>query len=122
MKDEEVRDLGARTREYALRVIRLADALPRSAVGKVLGTQVLLSGTSVGAHYREAHRARSNAEVVSKLEGALQELEESAYWLELIRDAELQPSERLEPLLTETNELISILVTMVKRVKARAKR
>ena len=122
MKDEEVRDLRERTREYALRVIRLSEALPKSATGKVLGMQVLRAGTSVGAHYREAHRARSNAEVISKLEGALQELDEASYWLELIGDAKLLPPERLQALIDETNELIAILVTMVKRVKTRVKR
>ena len=67
-----------RTKRFALRVIRLYIALPKSTEAQVLGKQVLRSGTSVGAHYREAHRARSTAEFVTKLEGGLQELEETA--------------------------------------------
>ena len=72
-------DLKTRTKQFALRVIHLYGALPNTTVAQVLGKQLLKSGTSVGAHYREGCRARSNAEFISKLEGGLQELEESAY-------------------------------------------
>ena len=119
---DDVRVMRERTRAYALRVIRLSEALPRSGAGRVLGNQVLRSGTSVGAHYREACRSRSDAELISKLEGALQELDETAYWLELISDATLLAPERLQPLLDETNELTSMMVTAVKKLKARKKR
>jgi len=70
-------DLRERTKQFALRIIRLYAALPKSAVAQVVGKQMLRSGTSVGAHYREAWRARSDAEFVSKMEGALQELDEN---------------------------------------------
>lgn len=120
--DEAVQDLRQRTRAYGVRIIHVADALPKSLVGRTLGAQVLRSGTSVGAHYRESCRSRSDAEMVSKLETALQELDETAYWLELLIEANVVPAKRLEPLQTETDELISILVTIVKKVKARKQR
>ena len=117
MKNRIPEDLAQRTKRFALAVVRLYVGLPRSAVSYVLGRQVLKSGTSVGAHYREARRAKSNADFVSKIEGALQELDETAYWLELLRDATLAKSEAVESLTAESNELIAIFVSMVKRVK-----
>ncbi|HXG12156.1 MAG TPA: four helix bundle protein [Gemmataceae bacterium] len=84
-------DLKLRTRQFAIRVIRLFSALPNTTEAQVLGKQLLRSGTSVGAHYREAMRSRSNAEFISKLEGGLQELEETAYWLELLGDTGIFP-------------------------------
>jgi four helix bundle protein len=116
MKDER-QDLKKRTREFALRVIRLFAALPRSVEAQVLGKQVLRSGTSVGAQYRESVRAKSDADFVSKIEGALQELEETQYWLELIGDAEIISVQRLTPLIQEAEELTAIFVSMVKAVK-----
>src|SRR5215213_618992 len=88
-------DLSARTKDFALRVVRLLCALPKTTEAQVLGKQVLRSGTSVGAHYREAMRARSTAEFISKIEGGLQELEETSYWFELIADAGILPQPRL---------------------------
>ena len=81
------RELPDRTKDFALRVIRMYTALPKSQVAVVLGNQVLRSGTSVGAHYREAYRSRSTAEVISKLEVALQELDETTYWFQLLIEA-----------------------------------
>ena len=83
-----MKDLKIRTKEFSLRIIRMYAALPKSTVGQVIGKQILRSGTSVGAHYREASKARSTAEFVSKLGGAQQELEETAYWLELLSESE----------------------------------
>lgn len=122
MKDESggVVNLATRTKGFALRVIRLYSALPKSTEAQVLGKQLLRSGTSVGAHYREAHRARSNAEFISKLEGGMQELEESSYWLELLVEACIVPPEKLNPLMDEANELMAILVTCVKKAKQQA--
>jgi four helix bundle protein len=121
MKDEggRMRDLKERTREYALRIVRLYAAMPKSSTAQVLGKQLLRSGTSVGAHYREATRSRSDAEFVSKIEGALQEIEETRYWLELIVGADVLALDRVQWLLTETDELTAILVTCAKRVKVR---
>jgi four helix bundle protein len=89
--------------------------------GQVIGKQVLRSGSSVGAHYREGTRSRSNAEFVSKLEGALQELEETGYWMELIIGAGMVSEKRMAALVQETEELIAVLTTCVKNVKRRQK-
>ena len=110
-------DLKGRTKQFAIRVIKLFGALPQGIEAQVIGKQLLRSGTSVGAHYREGCRARSTAEFVSKLEGGLQELEESSYWLELLIEAEIMPAHRLKDLLAEADELTAILVTCVKRAK-----
>jgi four helix bundle protein len=114
-------DLYARTKEFALRIIALYSALPRRGVAAVLGGQILRSGTSPGAQYREARRAKSDADFVSKIEGALQELDETQYWLELIGEANVVPARRLVALRKEADELIAILVTIVKGVKDRRK-
>ncbi|ASC69564.1 hypothetical protein XM38_004910 [Halomicronema hongdechloris C2206] len=110
-------DLKQRTKAFALRIIRLYSALPNTTVAQVLGKQILRSGTSVGAHYREAHRARSTAEFVSKLNGGLQELEETNYWLELLAESETIEPSRLNPLSQEAGELTAIFVTLVKNAK-----
>jgi four helix bundle protein len=118
MKDRrESNDLRDRTKAFALRIIRMVCALPASLVGQVLGRQVLRSGTSVGAHYREAFRARSVAEFISKMEGGLQELDETAYWLELLADSGVVASQKLAALQTETDELIAIFTASVKTAK-----
>jgi four helix bundle protein len=120
--DKTASDLRERTRDYAIRIVRLYSALPKSNPAQVLGKQILRSGTSVGAHHREAHRAKSDADFVSKIEGALQELDETAYWLELLSAVGVVSIRRLKPLVDETEELISIFVASTKKVKARTKR
>lgn len=124
MKDELKRpeDLKTRTKQFALRVIRLYGALPKTIEAQVMGKQLLRSGTSVGAHYREAMRSRSDAEFISKLEGGLQELEESIYWMELLVDSGIIKAERLDELMKEADELTAIIVTSVKTVKQRSKK
>ena len=114
-------DLTGRTKVSALRAIRLYVALPKSVEAQVLGKQLLRSGTSVGAHYREAQRAKSNPDFISKIEGALQELDESSYWLELLEESGIFAFERLKPIRLEAEELTKILVTIAKQVKARMK-
>jgi four helix bundle protein len=115
-------DLRERTRAFALRIIRLAEALPSSLAARVIGGQVIRSGTSVGAQYREASRSRSNAEMISKIDSVLQELDETSYWLELLGEAKIVRAGRLEPLHQEANELTAIFVTIVKKLKARKQR
>jgi four helix bundle protein len=117
MQNESAQDLGVRTKQYALRINKCFSALPRETVAQVLGRQLLRSGTSVGAQYREARRARSVAEFVSKMEGALAEADESAYWLELLIEGEIVPARRLSPLLEETYELIAIFAASTKTAK-----
>jgi four helix bundle protein len=119
MSGEEKRDLRVRTKAFALRILRLYTSLPKTTEAQVLGRQVLRSGTSVGAHYREATRARSTAEFVSKIEGGLQELEETAYWLELLADSRIISKESLTDLHKETEELTAMLVSSVKTAKKR---
>jgi four helix bundle protein len=112
-------DLNDRTKQFALRVIHMYASLPKSDVARVLGHQALRSGTSVGAHYREGHRARSTAEFVSKIETAIQELDETKYWFELIVGAELVKAARLAALQAEANELLAIFTASVKTAKRR---
>lgn len=112
-------DLKKRTKQYALRIIKLFRSLPKSGEVQVIGRQLLRSGTSVGAQYREACRSRSNAEFISKMGSSLQELDETAYWLELLIEGEIVSAKRLGDLLTETDELIAIFVSSVKTTKSR---
>ena len=113
-------NLRTRTRQYASAVIRLYAALPVARKeGQVVGHQLLRSGTSVAAHSREASRARSDAEFCSKLDAALQEADESALWLELLRDDCGIDNAELNDLVAETDELMSIFVTIVNRTKRR---
>jgi four helix bundle protein len=86
MKDEK-KDLRDRTKAFALRVVRLYSNLPKTTEAQVMGKQVLRSGTSVGANYREACRARSNAEFIAKLGDCLKELDENCYWFELLAES-----------------------------------
>jgi four helix bundle protein len=118
MKDEK--DLRNRTKAFALRIIALYDSLPRSGAAHVLGHQVLRSGTSVGANFREAHRARSNAEFISKVGDSLKELEETSYWLELLAESGAVKPTKLASLLDETSQLTAILTTITKKVRARS--
>jgi four helix bundle protein len=120
MNEERPRcDLRVRTKQFALRIIRLFSSLPTSLPAQVIGRQALRSGTSVGAHYRETCRARSTAEFVSKIEGGLQELEETIHWLELLTESDLVPSPRLEDLQNEAQELTAIFASMEKNAKRR---
>lgn len=116
MSGEILRD---RTKAFALRIIRMCGALPERWDARVLGHQVLRSGTSVGAHFREGHRARSDAEMISKFEVALQELDETQYWLELLVDSELVSARRLMPLMKEADELTAMFVASVRTLKRR---
>ena len=117
LRARDERDLQVRTKTFALRVVRLYCSLPKTTEAQVLGKQVLRSGTSVGAHYREAMRARSVAEFISKVEGGLQELEETAYWLELLIESGIVPEGRLGDLLHEANELMAMFVASAKTAK-----
>jgi len=121
MKEEPYQDLRIRTKKFALAIIGLYGTLPNTTVAQVLGKQVLRSGTSVGSHYREAKRAKSDADFISKMEGALQELDETEYWLELLLESMTVSQSMIQPLVKETNELIAIFVTIVKNLKTRRK-
>ena len=115
---EKLRDLKLRTKEFALRVIRMYSRLPKTdTVAQVLGKQVLRSGTSVGANYREASRGRSKAEFISKIGDSLREIEETEYWLELLLDSGGVPPAMMADLLDETRQLIAIFTTIDKNAK-----
>src|SRR5687768_13328388 len=119
MEEQLPLDLKVRTKQFALRIIRLYTSLPKTTEAQVIGKQVLRSGTSVGAQYREAQRAKSDGDFINKVEGSLQELDETGYWLELLKDSGILSAEKLNPLLKETDELIAIFVTIVKKVKSK---
>ncbi len=112
-------NLKFRTKDFAVRVIKLYGSLPATVEAQVIGKQILRSGTSVGAHYREAQHAKSDADFISKIEGALQELEETSYWLELVDEIAVFDPQKTSPLRAEAKELTAILVSIVKKVKAR---
>jgi four helix bundle protein len=113
----EEHDLRQRTKNFALQIILMFSGLPKSTEAQVLGKQVLRSGTSVGANYREAYRGRSRAEFIAKCGDSLRELEETAYWLELLADANCLTPEKLSRVRQECDELIAIFVTILKRSK-----
>ncbi len=121
MKDENEPpfDLRERTTAFALRIIRMFVALPKSEEALVMGKQVLRSGTSVGANFREAHRARSKAEFIAKIGDCLKELDETSYWLELLTRSGIVPAPKLESLHDETQQLLAILTTISKNAKNR---
>jgi four helix bundle protein len=110
-------ELGRRTKAFALRIIRVVTALPRSPIADVLGRQLLRSGTSVGANYREACRARSKADFAAKAGICAQESDESLYWLELLADSGLMRRSRLADLQKEANELVAIFTSSVKTAR-----
>jgi len=108
-----------RAKGLALRVIKLAEALPRNSTGTVIGRQLLRSGTSVGANYRAACRARSTADMIAKLKIVEEEADETLYWLELLVEADVMPEERLKPLMAETDEILAMTVASIKTLRRR---
>jgi len=102
-------DLKARTKQFALRVIKLVDALPRTIQGRAVANQIIRSATSVTANYRAACRARSRAEFIAKIGVVEEEADETAFRLELIIDSALLTQTRVRPLLTEAGELVAIM-------------
>jgi len=107
-------ELKARTKEFALRVIRLVDALPNSVKGRATANQIMRSSTSVAANYRAACRARSRAEFIAKLGVVEEEADETAFWLELIIDSKIRSKTQIEPLLKEAGELVAIMASSKK--------
>jgi four helix bundle protein len=103
-------ELKKRTKQFALRVMKLVAALPENSVGRPIGSQLIRSGTAIGANYRAACRGRSKAEFEAKLGVVVEEADESGYWLELIIEGELLAKRLVEPLLKEANELTAIMV------------
>jgi len=109
-----------RTYNFALRIIKLVNSLPQNKVGDVLGRQVLRAGTSVGANVEEAYAASSKRDFTNKMSIALKEARETYYWLRLIRDSELVPAKRIDPLIQEALEIKLILGKVVSTSKKTA--
>jgi four helix bundle protein len=113
-------ELLQRTKSYALRVIKAVQALPRDDVARVLGKQLLRAGTSVGANYRAACRARSTADFVGKLEIVEEEGDGSLFWMELLVESSIMPQRRLAALMREGDEIVSIVVAAIKTTRTAA--
>ncbi|MEM9079673.1 MAG: four helix bundle protein [Verrucomicrobiota bacterium] len=111
-------ELKERTKVFALRVFRLVAAFPSDVAARAIANQLVRSGTSVGANYRGASRGRSKAEFRAKLGVVIEEVDEFAYWLELIIEGEFLDKVRVEPLLHEANELCAIMVASRKSAEA----
>jgi four helix bundle protein len=122
VKMENKKDLKDRTKNFALRIIRMYSSLPKSTEAKVLGKQVLRSGTSVGANYRKASQGRSKAEFVAKMGDCLKELEETTYWFELLIESSMLSKNKLSSLLQESKELTAIFITIIKNTKINSKK
>jgi four helix bundle protein len=114
-------DLKQRTKSFALQIIGLVDSLPVGRTAEVIGRQLLRSGTSVGANYRAACRAKSAADFIAKMGIVEEEADECIYWMELLAEANILPLTRLQPLMTEADELVAITVSSIKTAKANRK-
>ncbi len=104
-------ELKERTKQFALRVMHLVDALPKSTKARAIANQIIRSGTSVAANYRAACRARSRAEFIAKIGVVEEEADETAFWLELIVADKILPNKKVFPLLNEANELVAIMAS-----------
>ena len=108
-----------RTKQLALRIIRLVEVLPKTSTAQVIGKQVLRSGTSVGANYRAACRAKSTPDILHKLAIVEEEADETLYWLELLVEAELVPEAKLKSLMNEVDEITAMIVASIKTIRDR---
>ena len=116
------KDLKQRTKEFALRIIKLVESLPRGKITDVIGKQLLRSGTSVGANYRSACRAKSTADFISKMGTVEEEADESIYWMELFVEGGLVHNDEVDELLDEADQIVAITVSSIKTARARKKR
>ncbi|MCU0491249.1 MAG: four helix bundle protein [Chloroflexaceae bacterium] len=117
MTEQQLKD---RTKQFALRVIRLVEALPNTKTAQVIGNQILRSGTSVGANYRAACRSRSNAAMIARLDIVLEEADETLFWLELLCESNTVPEHRLMDLMEETDQLIAITVASLNTLRRKS--
>jgi four helix bundle protein len=114
------RDFQARTKGLALRVIRLSDAMPKTAAADVISRQLLRAATSVGANYRAACRAKSSADMINKLRIVEEEADECCYWLDLLGDSGIVPADRLADLAKEADEITAMTVASIKTLRAKS--
>ena len=110
-------DLKKRTKEFALRILRLVDTLPKTTAGRSLASQIVRSATSVAANYRTACRAKSTADFIAKLGIVEEESDETLFWLELLEESELVTAEKLTAIKQEADELIAITVASIKTAR-----
>ncbi|HVY60814.1 MAG TPA: four helix bundle protein [Planctomycetota bacterium] len=116
------KELKERTKRFAVPVVKMFRALPKVAEARILGRQVIRSGTSVAANYRAACRARSKKEFAAKLGIVVEEIDETVLWLEILVESEIVSASRMRPLLTEANELLSILAASYRTARPRDSR
>jgi four helix bundle protein len=116
----QANDLLERTRQFALAIITFCEHLPKDETARTLGRQLLRSGTSVGANYRAAHRARSPADFISKMGVVVEEADESAYWIDLLSTAGKVDSVTAVPLQKEADELVAIAISSINTARRRS--
>jgi len=112
-------DLKQRTFDFSLRIMRLAESLPETRSGRTIANQIIRSGTSVGANYRAAKRAKSTKDFISKMGTVEEECDETIYWIELAVASKCVVSEKVADLLKEANELLAITVASIKTAKGK---
>jgi len=111
------RDFKERTRKLALRIVHLVQSLPKDLAAQTIGRQLLRCGTSIGGNYRAACRARSKADVISKMGIVEEEADETIYWTELLVETGIIKKERLSPLMKETDEILAMVVASIKTLR-----
>ena len=114
------REFKERTRDVALRVIRMVDALPKSDGSSVIGKQLLRSGTSIGANYRAACRSKSTADMIAKMAIVEEEADETLYWIDLLVAARMIPANRVASLEKEVNEILAMIVASIKTLRSKS--
>ena len=119
MSDEMTKLMLERTKKFALRVLSLAEALPKTVTGRTISSQLARSATSVAANYRAAQRARSRAEFIAKVTICQEEADETLFWIELLEEAKVLDAKRLEALKDESDQLVAIIVSSLKTTKQR---
>lgn len=115
-------ELKDRSKKFAIRIIRLFRSLPKTEDAKVIGRQILRSGTSVAANYRAVCRARSHVDFIAKMSIVVEEMDETIFWLEILVDAEIMTAARLKELLKESEELMAIFASSLQTAKQNSKR
>jgi len=116
MTEQEFKD---RTKQIALRVIRLVETLPNTHSAQIIGKQLLRSATSVGANYRAACRGKSSADILHKLAIVEEEADESLYWLELLIESEIVPEKKLSALMNDIDEIVAMTVSSIKTLRSK---
>ncbi|MDD5482870.1 MAG: four helix bundle protein [Kiritimatiellae bacterium] len=116
MNEQEFKD---RTKSFALKIITFVDQLPKTTSGLIISKQLLRSACSVGANYRAACRAKSTADMISKLSTAEEEADESLYWMEILNDSGKCGADKLTAIMTECNEITAIIVASIKTLRKR---